>query len=198
MNTELLIILVLIAVAVLAAAAWYYYRRTTSQRLKERFGPEYDQTVRQLQDRQRAEAELKAREKRVQQYEIVPLPPAERSRYRETWLAIQGRFVDSPKTAVLEANELVEEVMQRCGYPMTNFEQSAADLSVDHPRVVENYRAAYRIAERSRRSAADTEELRQALVYYRALFDELLEDRETAVNTRKRPLRSSGSRRARA
>jgi hypothetical protein len=112
----------------------------------------------------------------VSKYKIVPLSRADCDRYRETWRGVQGEFVDQPEKAVRDADTLVQEVMEKCGYPLRDFDQAAADLSVDHPHVVENYRSAYRIAERSRRGAADTEELRQGLVYYRALFEDLLED----------------------
>jgi hypothetical protein len=177
MDTEVLISLLVIgAIVTIGLAVWYYYRTRTSENLKERFGPEYDNTVRQLKSQDRAEAELKEREKRVSKYKIVALPRTERDRYRETWRGVQGEFVDQPEKAVSDADRLVQEVMERCGYPLRDFEQAAADLSVDHPHVVENYRSACRTADRSRRGAADTEELRQAVVYYRVLFEELLED----------------------
>jgi hypothetical protein len=199
METQGIIVLLVIAAIVLVAiGTWYFYRRSTSKRLKEHFGPEYARTVRTLNSQERAEAELKDREKRVSKYKIVSLPAPDRARYRETWMAVQGRFVDQPQAAVAEANDLVQEVMRKCGYPLANFEQSAADLSVDHPDVVENYRFACGIAERSRRDAADTEELRKALVYYRALFDDLLEDGEPPVATGKRPLERVKSRKDRA
>jgi hypothetical protein len=199
MDNQLITSLVVVAVILLlAGGAWFYYRRTRSKRLKEHFGPEYERTVRTLNSQERAEAELKQREKRVSKYKIVSLPGPERARYRETWMVVQGRFVDQPQAAVAEANELVQEVMRKCGYPLGNFEQSAADLSVDHPDVVENYRSACRIAERSRRGAADTEELRQALVYYRALFDDLLENGDRKVTPEKRPVERVNSRRDRA
>jgi len=105
----------------------------------------------------------------------LDVPRAESARYQESWITVQSRFVDQPETAVADADRLVREVMEKRGYPVTHFEQSAADLSVDHPDVVENYRAAHRIAERSHSGRADTEELREALVFYRALFQELLE-----------------------
>jgi ABC-type nickel/cobalt efflux system permease component RcnA len=197
MDTELIIALVAIAAIILIGfGVWYYYRRMTSKRLKEHFGPEYEQTVRRMNSQERAEAELKEREKRVAKYEIVSLPRPERARYHETWMSIQGRFVDQPKGAVADADRLVQEVMQRCGYPLAYFEQSAADLSVDHPDVVENYRSACRIADRSRRGSADTEELRRALVYYRALFEDLLEDDEPQVTREKRGLNWTKSRKA--
>lgn len=177
MDTEILAsLLIIAAIALVAFGVWFYYHRRTSENLKERFGPEYDNTVRQFRSQNRAETELKARQKRVSSYNIVPLPRAERERYRETWRTVQGQFVDQPETAVMDADRLVQEVMGRCGYPLRDFDQAAEDLSVDHPHVVENYRSAYRIAERSRRGAADTEELRQAVVYYRALFEDLLEE----------------------
>ncbi len=175
MDTQVLMIAVaIIAVILVAIGVWYFIRRRRSEKLRQRFGPEYHQTVRTLKNRYVAESELQAREKRVSQFHIVPLPPAECTKYQHSWMAIQSQFVDQPETAVADANRLVREVMERRGYPMVGFEQSAADLSVDHSAVVENYRAAHRIAERSQRGAADTEELRQALVYYRALFQDLL------------------------
>ena len=175
MDTQVIIVAITVTALILVAiGVWYFIRRRRSQQLRERFGPEYQQMVRTLKDRDVAEAELRHREKRVSQFHIVPLSPRECTEYQQSWLAIQSQFVDQPETAVADANRLVEEVMERRGYPMAGFEQSAADLSVDHPAVVENYRAAHRIAERSQRGGADTEELRQAVVHYRALFQDLL------------------------
>ena len=162
------------AVVIIGVLVSFVVSRKRSKRLKERFGPEYDHTVRHSGSREKAEAELREREERVRQFDIVALLPNDRRRYQESWAIIQGRFVDDPKTAVEEANGLIREVMQRRGYPVIDFEQSAADLSVDYPAVVENYRAAYQISVRNERGVADTEELRQALVYYRAFFRELL------------------------
>ena len=174
MDSPLVVALIVMGLIVLGLAAWYFARQKQTQRLRERFGPEYDQTVKTLQSQQRAETELSQREKRVRKYNITALPQSERAEYQKNWRAIQSHFVDQPESAVAEANRLVQEVMRRCGYPLADFEQSAADLSVDHPHVVENYRAANRIAQRSELTAATTEELRQALVHYRALFDDLL------------------------
>ncbi len=119
--------------------------------------------------------ELKAREKRVEGLTIISLTPAEAARFSQTWKDLQGRFVDDPKSAVVQSGELVRELMLKRGYPMGDFERRAADISVDHPAVVANYRAAQAITVRDERGETDTEELRKAVVHYRALFDELLE-----------------------
>jgi len=174
-TTVLTVVAIAVILLVALAGVWYFARRKNTERLRERFGPEYDKTVEQLRSQERAEKELTQREKRIRKYTIVALPESEKVRYRETWAAVQARFVDHPESALREAHELVREVMRACGYPLTDFEQSAADLSVDHPHVVQNYRAANRIAERSEKASVSTEDLRQALVHYRALFEDLLE-----------------------
>jgi hypothetical protein len=179
MDSQLLVVIVsALVIIIVAAGAWIYAKKIKSQRLKRKFGPEYDQTVERLRDREAAEAELRQREKRVERFHIVPLSINDCSAYKETWTAVQSRFVDDPASAVEEANQLICEVMKKRGYPLTDFEQAAADLSVEHPAVVANYRAASRIAERNRRGGAETEELRQAFVHYRALFSDLLESGE--------------------
>jgi hypothetical protein len=160
-------------VALLAAV--YMLKRKKSDRLKRRFGPEYERTVEQLGDSSRAEADLVAREKRVERLHIIPLSAADADRFRLAWNTLQGRFVDSPKGAVVQADQLVCELMQKRGYPMGDFERRAADISVDHPAVVANYRAARAIALRDKSGESTTEDLRNAVVHYRALFDELLE-----------------------
>jgi hypothetical protein len=175
MDTPVLAALVIALILIALAAVWYFARRQKTERLRDRFGPEYERAVEKHRSQERAEQELTQREKRIEKYTIVPLPQAERVRYRETWEAVQSRFVDQPEAAVRDAHQLVQEVMRKCGYPMADFEQSAADLSVGHAHVVDNYRAAHRIAQRSERAAVPTEELRQALVHYRALFHDLLE-----------------------
>jgi hypothetical protein len=170
-----LIVAGVVVIALLALAAWFFVqRKQQSARLQQRFGAEYDRTVGQLGGRTKAEAELKAREQRVEQLTIAPLAPAEAARFSQAWNALQGRFVDSPKGVVVQADQLVRELMLKRGYPMGDFERRAADISVDHPEVVENYRAAQTIAARDERGQADTEELRQAVVHYRVLFDEML------------------------
>ena len=164
--------------AVIGLAAWFFFRKRQSQRLQQRFGPEYGRTVKELGSQTKAEADLKAREKRVERFHILPLAPSDAARFSEAWEALQGRFVDNPKGVVFEADKLVRELMLKRGYPMGNFERRAADLSVDHAVVVDQYRAAQAIAVRDGRGEADTEELRQAVVHYRVLFNELLEVRE--------------------
>jgi hypothetical protein len=166
----LLIILVL-----LAAATFLHFRRHQSHVLEKHFGPEYGRTIDTMGSRPKAEAELRARQKRVEQLNIVPLSPADASRFRDSWKALQARFVDNPQGSLAEAHRLVSELMDKRGYPMADFERRAADISVDHPAVVQHYRAAHEITLNDQRGQADTESLRQAIVHYRALFGELLE-----------------------
>lgn len=174
MDTNLLVTLgILILLAIVAGAL--LMRRRRSDQLADRFGPEYERTVERMGSRGKAEADLAAREKRVQKLEIVPLAAQEAQRFRAEWQTLQSRFVDSPRTAMTEADLLVRDLMTRRGYPVTDFETRAADISVDHPHVVEHYRAAHEISLLHQRGQADTEAMRQALVHYRALFSELLE-----------------------
>jgi LPXTG-motif cell wall-anchored protein len=178
-DTQTWIILAgVVVIALIALAAWFFYQKKQSHRLKQRFGPEYGRTVDDLGSRTKAESELKAREKRVEHLDILPLTPSEAARFSQAWNALQGRFIDNPKGVVVQADQLVRELMLKRGYPMGDFERRAADISVDHPAVVDHYRAAQAIAVRDERGEADTEELRKAVVHYRALFDELLEVRE--------------------
>jgi len=166
---------VVVILIVVGVAIWLEYRKKQSLRLQQRFGAEYGRTVQKLGSRTKAELDLRARESRVARFAIVPLDAADAQRFTEAWERLQRRFVDSPKGAVAEADELVRELMSRRGYPMGDFERRAADISVDHPKVVENYRLAQAIAMRDKHGKVDTEELRKAVVHYRALFDELLE-----------------------
>jgi hypothetical protein len=174
-----IIIAAFVVLGLVALGAWFYTtRRKQSHRLQQHFGPEYDRTVNELGSRTKGESELKAREKRVERLEILPLAPSEAARFTEAWQALQSRFVDNPKSVVVQAEQLVRELMEKRGYPMGDFERRAGDISVDHPDVVANYRSAQAIALRDQKGTADTEELRKAVVHYRALFDELLEVRE--------------------
>jgi hypothetical protein len=181
MNTFSLpwiIVAAILVVALFAVAAWFFsQKRKQSERLKDRFGPEYGRTVGELGGQRKAESELKAREERVEHLAITPLAPAEAARFSQAWNTLQGRFVDNPQGVVVQADQLVRELMLKRGYPMGDFERRAADISVDHPTVVENYRAAQAIAAREQRGEADTEELRKAVVHYRVLFDDMLEVR---------------------
>jgi hypothetical protein len=171
-------ILIAVAVVVLAGLLiWSLYRQRERNRLRSAFGPEYDRTV-SVSGRRGAESELAERERRRRHMEIVALEPAARQRYAEAWRDTQARFVDSPEQAIREADHLVTEVMRERGYPMEDFDQRAADVSVDHPNVVENYRAAHATSLANDQGRASTEDLRQAMVHYRALFVELLEQPE--------------------
>jgi hypothetical protein len=176
LDTQTWSILVgVVIVAFIAIAVWRVYQKRQSKRLKQRFGPEYTRALGDLGSRTKAESELKAREDRVEHLNIVPLSAPEAARFSEAWKALQGRFVDNPKGVLIEANQLVRQLMLKRGYPVADFARRAADISVDHPMVVEHYRAAEATALRDQRGEADTEELRQGVVHFRALFDELLE-----------------------
>ena len=178
--TQSTMIVIVVAVLVLAALGWLVWQRQRSEALRSQYGPEYDRAVNEIGDKRRAEAELVKRHERVQQLDIRPLSAAQRGDYTGRWRSVQTKFVDDPKGAVTDADALVDDVMKARGYPIDTFDQRAADLSVHHPRVVENYRAARDIALRHRRGQATTEDLRQAMVYYRVLFQDVLEDREHA------------------
>lgn len=178
MNTTVLVILALLVMVVLAIGLFLLMHRRRSENLREQFGPEYKRAVDQYGDQGKAEAELAAREKRVRKLDIRALAPEEQSRFADAWKKAQARFVDEPSKAVGEANGLVKELMQARGYPVGDFEQRAADISVDHPNVMSNYRVARDIALRNNSGMATTEDLRQAMVQYRSLFQELLETAE--------------------
>jgi hypothetical protein len=169
----LLILLVTLVVAT-GVALWMYIQKERTRKLRSRFGPEYEIAVAQSKDRVHAESELQKRTDRVAEFHIQPLKTEDRSRFTEDWRREQSRFVDDPQAAVNHVDTLVQDVMQRRGYPVGDFEQNAADLSVDHPRVVENYRAAHEIALREGKGVGNTEDLRKAMVSYRVLFEDLL------------------------
>jgi hypothetical protein len=169
------VVIALAAVVVLAIVVWQALARRRTGQLQEQFGPEYDRTVGTAESKREAEAELQAREERRRELEIRPLPSAARYRYLEAWQGVQSQFVDDPSAAVARADELIQSVMSERGYPVEDFEQRAADVSVDHPQVVENYREGHRLARSSANGSGSTEDLRQAMRRYRALFDELVE-----------------------
>jgi hypothetical protein len=196
MDNQLLLIIgvAMLVIIFTAVGAWVYMKSSRSRRLKAKFGPEYDQTVERLRNRELAETELQDRERRVRRFDIVRLSMQDASQYQKRWAAVQAHFVDAPKEAVEEAHQLVHEVMKKRGYPVTGFEQAAADLSVEYPTIVTYYRAANRIAERNRKDVAQTEELRQAVVDYRALFEELLGITHIEVTGKPLPTNKSRSR----
>jgi len=174
-------VLVVIGLAAIAVAVFMYMLRERTRRLRNRFGPEYDRVVQREGDARTAEEELLRRQKRIETFQIRELTHAETDRFLELWRVVQARFVDEPREAVAEADRLVGEVMKTRGYPITEFGQSAADISVDHPSVVQNYRAAHNLAARDAAGKATTEDLRQAMVHYRALFEDLLTMTKTHV-----------------
>jgi hypothetical protein len=171
-----MIVVAIVVIAIVAlVAALLIARKRKSDHLKQRFGPEYDREVRQHGDARHAEAVLLEREKRVEKFAIHPLSPADRDRYANEWANIQKRFVDDPSMAVIQAEKVVTGVMTERGYPMGDFEQRAADISVNYPAVVQNYRSAREITLRHAQGQSSTEDLRQSMVYFRSLFDELLD-----------------------
>ena len=163
---------IVVALAMLVARS--VSRRKRTERLKSHFGPEYDRAVGESGEQGTAEKELVARERKRQKLDVVVLTPESRAKYVEHWRTVQTAFVDNPSRAVGDADRLVTEVMRERGYPVDDFEQRAADISVEHPGLVQNYRAAHDIAVRRSQGKADTEDLRSALIGYRSLFDELL------------------------
>ena len=192
MNLNLLdpklIVLVAVLILILAIAAVLYVRKRkiTTAALREKFGPEYQRAVLVHGSERKAEATLPDREKRVEKnLSLRDLDPMERERYLEEWKYVQSRFVDSPKEAIAEADDLVSALMNTRGYPISDFDQRAADISVDHPRVVENYRSAHEIALRVGKDEANTEDPRTVMVHYHSLFDELVQAPEPAIVQRR-------------
>ena len=173
-NTEMVLGLVVVIVLVVALALFMRYRKTA--KLRHKFGPEYERAVEDTGGQGKAEAQLNEREKRVAAFPIRALAAGDRERFGVSWRRVQEEFVDNPERAVAHADELLGDVMSARGYPVSDFEQRSADLSVDHPVVVQNYRAAHEIALRRGRGEASTEDLRQAMIHFRMLFDELVAD----------------------
>jgi FtsZ-interacting cell division protein ZipA len=175
MDTWVWIVIAVVVAIVVLAIVWSAMRSKRTRALQDTFGNEYDRTVDQSGGRRAAERELLERQKQHDELDIRPLSPESRDRYVQRWQSTQARFVDDPRGAVAEADRLVQDVMQERGYPTKDFERRVADISVDHPNLVEKYRNADGIARRSERGEASTEDMRHSVRHYRALFAELLE-----------------------
>lgn len=178
MDAWVWIVIIVAALLVIGFVAWTLGTKLRTDRLQRRFGPEYERTIEQAESRKEAESELSARMKRRRELEIQPVSPETAERYTVEWRDVQARFVDQPSEAVKDADRLVTRLMQERGYPTDDFEQQAADVSVDHPNVVDNYRGAHTVWLSNEQGKAETEDLRRAMVHYRSLFEELLK-RET-------------------
>ncbi|MFI6707143.1 hypothetical protein ACIBF7_11960 [Nonomuraea sp. NPDC050478] len=176
MDTLIWVALVVVAIAAVAAVAYVVVQQQRRSRLRDRFGPEYERTMAEHDSKREAEQELIAREQRHAELDIKPLPEQSRDDYANRWAEVQERFVDAPESAVAEADQLVTAVMAERGYPTEDFRQRIADLSVGHAETLTHYRKAHDISERATRKEASTEDLRQAMVHYRALFEELLHE----------------------
>ncbi|TDD08223.1 hypothetical protein E1292_12115 [Nonomuraea deserti] len=176
MTTYIWVAVVVIAVVALAAVAYVVQQQKRRNHLRERFGPEYERIVADHDNRRDAEQELLDREQRHSELDIRPLPEESRETYANRWTEVQERFVDAPGYAVTEADQLVTAVMAERGYPTDDFEQRLSDLSVGHAATLDHYRTAHEISGRAAKKEASTEELRQAMVHYRALFEELLHE----------------------
>jgi hypothetical protein len=187
-SWQIAVIVVVVLLVVSVGSIWM--RRQRTQRLTEQYGPEYQRAVDSAGGQRAAERELDARQERVKGFEIRALSPGEHDRYLASWKESQAHFVDDPSGAISQADVLVQEVMRARGYPMADFEQRAADISVDHPHVLDEYRAAHNIAERHATDGVETEDLRQAMVHYRALFEDLLET-DSAPEEQEPPVREA-------
>ena len=183
MTSTQIAVLVVVVIAVIAVAAIFFLQYRT-KKLRARFGPEYDRAVAGTGNRFKAEAELEKVEKRVSRYPLRPLTAADRDRFQQSWRAIQAKFVDDPAGAFVEADQLLGSVMAARGYPPSDFENRAAEISVDHATVVNEYRAGHEIAVRHSQRQATTEDLRRGMVHYRALFDELMREEPVPLRAR--------------
>jgi len=178
---QMVAILICVAIAIVGAAILFFVRRRRTQQLRNQFGSaEYTRAMKEAGSQRKAESELNKRAERVEGLHIQPLASGDRVRFVDSWAKVQARFVDSPGAAVTDADQLLSEVMSMRGYPVSDFEQRVADISVDHPLVLDNYRAAHQVALRQTRGQASTEELRQAMIHCRTLFEDLLREPGTA------------------
>ena len=190
-NTTIIVIAAVVALIIIAAVILFVQRRRSDQ-LKSRFGPEYERAVEEKGDRRKAEAELEEREKRVKKLDIRPLTLAQRQQFTDEWQRVQAKFVDAPERSIDQADRLLQDVMAARGYPVQDFEQAAADISVDHPSVVQKYRAGHDIAVKHSHGKGDTEDLRKAMIHYRELFAELVtEGTDTEREPEREPVRET-------
>jgi hypothetical protein len=179
--TQVLMVVAVVLLLSAGIAIWAVARKRKTQKLQAQFGSaEYNRTVKAGGSRRQAESSLEKRAERVDNLHIHPLAPEDRARFIDSWARVQARFVDGPGSAVTEADQLLGDVMSTRGYPMSDFEQRAADISVDHPLVLDNYRAAHQGAMRQTRGEASTEDLRKAMIHFRTLFEELVREPEAA------------------
>ncbi len=185
MDTTTIIIVIVVLIIFGIIFGLIFSRRNRTERLQNQFGTEYDQTVGSLGDDKKAQDELENRQKHVDSLDIRPLSEEERERYLADWTAVQSKFVDEPGQAMIDADHLIMEVMQLRNYPVSDFDQRAADISVKYPDLVSNYRAARAITIKNVDKVADTEELRTAMIHYRSLFDELLKSDATIKDQKK-------------
>jgi hypothetical protein len=183
MTSTQIAMLVVVVIAVIAVAAFLVLQNRT-KKLRARFGPEYDRAVAETGNKFKAEAELEKVERRVSRYPLKPLTGADRDRFQQTWRAIQARFVDDPAGAFAQADQLLGDVMLAHGYPPSDFENRATEISVDHATVVDQYRAGHEIAVRHSQQQATTEDLRKGMVHYRALFEELMREEPAPLRAR--------------
>ena len=181
MDTTYTITVVVVVLLIGLLLGMAFSRRNRAKRFQNKFGSEYDRTVKDLGGEKKAQTELDGRQTHVDGLDIRPLTDVERARYQADWKLVQAKFVDEPGQADTDADRLIMEVMQLRDYPVSDFDQRAADISINYPELVSNYRAARAIAEKNKEHKADTEELRQAMIYYRSLFEELLKPEAVAV-----------------
>lgn len=184
--TPIQMVILVAVVLLIVGAIIFFLRKRRTEKLRQHFGPEYDRALAEGGDRSRAEAKLEERTERVKKFNLRSLTAEDRARYTEQWNRVQSHFVDAPAGAVAEADQLLGDIMATRGYPMGDFDQRAADISVEHPVVTQNYRSAHEIAVRQAKGQASTEDLRRAMIHYRALFEDLVNNsKDTTVVERK-------------
>lgn len=181
MDTLVMVIAAVVVLVIVGTILGLVFTRGRSNRLQGQFGTEYDHTVEAMGNKNKAQTQLEERQKHVKALDIQPLSASDRERYLAEWAVVQSKFVDEPGQAIVDADRLITEVMQLRAYPVSDFEQRAADISVSYPALVSNYRAARATALKNEQHQADTEELRQATIYYRSLFEELVGTEPVAV-----------------